>query len=106
MAAKRPTGRIAASFSPSEVREIGAGPGTAGTHVGHSCREVALRSKPEGLAARRPPSEKTFLSLSRLVRRRKRAGRTADDAVLTLKSFLLATPAGPGSTNPISSPVR
>jgi len=35
----------------------------------------------------------------------KRAGRSADDAGPHSKSFLLA-PAGPGSTNPISSPVR
>src|SRR5712692_10360325 len=80
--------------------------GNAGKHVGHTCREVAWRSKPEGLAGLRPPSEETFLSLSRLVRRRKRAGRSADDAVLTLKSFLLATLAEPGSTIPNSSPVR
>src|SRR2546421_4668460 len=94
------TGRIAASFCPSEFPKIGAAPGNAGTHVGHTCREVAWRSKPEGLAALRPLSEKTFLSLSRLVRRRKRAGRSADDAVLTLKSFLLVTPAEPGSAIP------
>src|SRR5260370_22885944 len=92
-----PTGRIAASLSPSEFPEIGAAPGDAGMHAGHSCREVAWRSKPEG---------RDFLSLSRLVRRRKRAGRSADDAGLTLQSFLLATPAEPGSANPISSPVR
>src|SRR5256714_13031879 len=102
------TGRIAASFCPSEFPKIGAAPGNAGTHVGHTCREVAWRSKPEGLAALRPLSEKTFLSLSRLVRRRKRAGRSADDAVLTLKSFLLVTPAEPGSAipNANSIPVR
>ncbi len=73
--------------------------GNAGKHVGHTCREVAWRSKPEGLAGLRPPSEETFLSLSRLVRRRKRAGRSADDAVLTLKSFLLATLAEPRINN-------
>src|SRR5690242_7087711 len=39
---------------------------------------MAWRSKPEG---------KDVLSLSRLIRCQKLAGRTADDAVLTLKSF-------------------
>src|ERR1700738_3110986 len=90
-----PTGRIAASLCPAEFPKIGAAPGNAGKHVGHTCREVACRSKTEG---------RDFLSLTRLVRRRKEAGRSADDAVLTLKSFLLATPAGPGCTNPISNP--
>ncbi|PYU70331.1 MAG: hypothetical protein DMG52_25720 [Acidobacteria bacterium] len=94
-----PTGRIAASFCPTEFPKIGAAPGNAGTHVGHTRREVAWRSKPEG---------RDFLSLSRLVRRRKRGGRSADDAVLTLKSFLVATPAMLGSTipNANSFPVR
>jgi hypothetical protein len=59
---------------------MGAVPGSAGTHAGHTGREVAWRSKPEG---------REILSLSRLVRRRKQPRRTADDAVLTLKSFLL-----------------
>jgi len=79
-------GRIAASFCPSEVREIGAGPVRTGTHVGHTGREVAWRSKPEAMvpAVPDPPVCSCFLSLSRLVRSRKRAGRTADDAVLTL----------------------
>jgi hypothetical protein len=60
---------------------------------------MAWRSKPEG---------KDFLSLSRLVRRRKEAGRSADDAVLTLKSFLLAIPGELGSATPNTNsiPVR
>src|ERR1700730_11471550 len=67
-----PTGRIAASLSPAEFPKIGAVPVETETR-GHTCREVAWRSKPEG---------KDFLSLTRLVRRRKGAGRSADDAVL------------------------
>src|SRR5258707_738242 len=91
-----PTGRIAASFCPADFRKKAPSRLKPG-HVGHTCREVAWRSKPEG---------RDFLSLTRLVRRRKLAGRSADDAVLTLKSFLLATPAEPGSTIPNSFPVR
>src|SRR5437588_399066 len=43
-----PTGRIAASLCPTEFPKIGAAPGKAGKHVGHTSREVAWRSKPEG----------------------------------------------------------
>src|SRR5712692_2713152 len=84
-----PTGRIAASFCPADFRKKAPSRLKPG-HVGHTCREVAWRSKPEG---------RDFLSLTRLVRRRKRAGRSADDAVLTLKSFFLATPAEPRINN-------
>lgn len=76
---KGPTGRIAAGLWASEVREIGAGPACAGTHVGHTDIEMALRSKPEG----------KFLLLARLVRCRRASGPTADDAVLTLRSLFL-----------------
>src|SRR4029077_2409669 len=48
------TGRIAASFCPSEVREIGAGPVCTGTHVGHTGRGVAWRSKPEAMVSAVP----------------------------------------------------
>ncbi len=88
---KGPTGRIAAGLWASEVREIGAGPACAGTHVGHTDIEMALRSKPEG----------KFLLLARLVRCRRAFGPTADDAVLTLRSlFLWPKLAGATITNP------
>jgi hypothetical protein len=84
------TGRIAAGFCPSEVREIGAGPGNAGTHLGHTRKGMAFRSKPEGMIPAGPESlTRWFLSLSRLVRCRGLPGRTADDAVLTLKILFL-----------------
>jgi hypothetical protein len=88
---KGPTGRIAASFCPSGVQEIGAGPACAGTHAGHTECEMALRSKPEG----------KILLLARLVRCRKASGPTADDAVLTLRSlFLWPKLAGATITDP------
>jgi hypothetical protein len=71
---------------------MGAGPVCTGPHAGHTNTEATLRSKPEG----------KFLLLSRLVRCRNASGRTADDAVLTLKIlFLVApTPRGPTIPNP------
>ena len=80
------TGRIAAGFVPADVWEKGAVPGEAGTHAEHTGRVVALRSKPEG---------KDFLSLSRLVRCLEITGRTADDAVLTLKILFLVAAGRP-----------
>ena len=70
-------GRIAAGFCPSEVRVSGAVPGIAGTHTGHTTIGAAACSSLLGI--------ELFLKLTRLVRRRKSSGRTADDAVLTLK---------------------
>jgi len=84
-------GRIAASFCPSRTQKTVPDPGTAGKDAGRTCREMAWRSKPEG---------KDVLSLSRLIRCLKLAGRTADDAVLTLKILLCVTPAWPGPTIP------
>jgi hypothetical protein len=66
---------------------MGACPGETGAHAVDTCREVAWRSKPEGVTPAWPASPLTrwFLSLSRLVRCRELPGRTADDAVLTLE---------------------
>src|SRR5438046_1396648 len=51
-------------------------PGIKGKDAGHTDRETAWCSKPE---------EKDVLGISRLARCQELAGRTADDAVLTLK---------------------
>src|SRR5215470_1368583 len=90
-------GRIAASICPPGARKTGTAPETAGKHVARTCNEVAWRSKPEG---------RNILSLSRLIRCRKPAGQTADDAVLTLKILLSLTPALPGSTTQSFLPVH
>ena len=69
---------------------MGACPETTGTHAVDTCRGAAWRSKPEGMIPAWPESSLTrwFLSLSRLVRCRRLPGQTADDAVLTLESYI------------------
>src|SRR2546429_4132772 len=69
-------GRIARSFCPSRAQKTESPPGTKGKDAGHTDRETAWCSKPE---------EKDVLGISRLARCQELAGRTADDAVLTLK---------------------
>ena len=68
--------------------------GDAGKDSGRTNGEMAWRSKPE---------EKDILSLSRLNRCLKLAGRTADDAVLTLKSLLDVTPKLAGANKSFTS---
>src|SRR5205823_4586030 len=84
-------GRTAASFCPSWAQQTKALPGTSGKDAGCTSSKIAWCSKPEG---------KDILSLSRLIRCQKLAGRTADDVVLTLKILFGAlTPAKPEPNN-------
>jgi hypothetical protein len=85
------TGRIAAGLCSTEVRSSGGGPVRTGTHLRDTCREMPLRSKPEGCNPAGPGCRTStyFLLLSKLVllrvvRCRKVSGQAADDAVLTL----------------------
>src|SRR5258708_19213463 len=81
-----PTGRIAASFCPADFRKKAPSRLKPG-HVGHTCREVAWRSKPEG---------RDFLRLTRLVPRPKPAGPSPDAPVPPPHSFFPPPPAPPG----------
>ena len=97
----RPARRIAASFCPSGDRNSASGgPAYTETHVGDTCRELPLRSKPEGVSPAGPGSRTTYflllsmLVLLRVVRCRDLPGQTADDAVLTLLFLNLLTRRG------------